>query len=139
MSTTLNPYLNWRSSAREAMEFYRTVFGGELTASTFKEYGMPIDADEEGLIMHSQLVTPDLTLMGADVPKQMPWTEGSNGSISLSGGAEDEEQLRGFWTGLSDGATVTAPLDKAPWGDTFGMLVDKFGVNWLVNIAGSPS
>jgi PhnB protein len=137
MSTTLNPYLNWRSSAREAMEFYRSVFGGELTASTFKEFGMPVDAGEEDLIMHSQLVTPDLTLMGADVPKQMPWTEGSNGSISLSGGPEDEEQLRGFWNGLADGATITAPLEKAPWGDTFGMLVDKHGVNWLVNIAGS--
>src|SRR5690349_2592556 len=137
MSTTLNPYLNWRSSAREAMEFYRSVFGGELTASTFKEFGMPVDAGEEDLIMHSQLVTPDLTLMGADVPKQMPWTEGSNGSISLSGGPEDEEQLRGFWNGLADGATITAPLEKAPWGDTFGMLVAQHGVNWLVNIAGS--
>lgn len=137
MSMNLNPYLNWRSSAREAMEFYQSVFGGELTASTFKEFGMPVDAGEENLIMHSQLVTPDLTLMGADVPKQMPFTEGSNGSISLSGGPEDEEQLRGYWTGLSDGATVTAPLDKAPWGDTFGMLSDRYGVNWLVNIAGS--
>jgi PhnB protein len=139
MSTTLNPYLNWRGSARAAMEFYRSVFGGELTTNTFKEAGMPIDPDEEDLIMHSQLVTPDLTLMGADVPKQMPWTENSNGSISLSGGQEDEAQLRGFWDGLADGATVTAPLEKAPWGDTFGMLVDRFGVNWLVNIAGSPS
>lgn len=139
MSTTLNPYLNWRASAREAMEFYRSVFGGELTANSFKEFGMPVEAGEEDLIMHSQLVTPDLTLMGADVPTGMPWVEGSNGSISLSGGPEDEEQLRGFWTGLADGATVTQPLEKAPWGDTFGMLTDKFGVNWLFNIGGSPS
>jgi PhnB protein len=139
MATTLNPYLNWRDSARTAMEFYQSVFGGELTVSSFKEGGMPVAPGEENLIMHSQLVSPDLTLMGADVPQHMPWTENSNGSVSLSGGPEDEAQLRGFWDALSDGATVTAPLEKAPWGDTFGMLVDKFGVNWLVNIAGSPS
>ncbi len=139
MSTTLNPYLNWRDSAQAAMEFYQSVFGGELTVSTFKEFGAPVEAGEENLIMHSQLVTPALTLMGADVPTGMPWTENSNGSISLSGGPDDEVQLRGYWNALSEGATVTAPLDKAPWGDTFGMLVDKFGVNWLVNIAGSPS
>ncbi|HOZ60156.1 MAG TPA: VOC family protein, partial [Nakamurella multipartita] len=76
---------------------------------------------------------------GADVPAEMPFTENANGSISLSGGAEDEDQLTGFWQGLSDGATVTAPLDKAPWGDTFGMLTDKFGVSWLVNIAGAQA
>jgi PhnB protein len=110
-----------------------------LTASTFKEFGMPVDADEENLIMHSQLVTPDLTLMGADTPKQMPLADNPNGSVSLSGGVEDEAQLRGFWDGLAAGGTVTVPLEKAPWGDYFGMLVDKFGVNWLVNIAGSSS
>ena len=75
MSTTLNPYLNWRSSAREAMEFYHSVFGGELTASTFKEFGMPVEPAEAELIMHSQLVTPDLTLMGADTPSHMPLAE----------------------------------------------------------------
>jgi PhnB protein len=139
MTITLNPYLNWRGSARAAMEFYQSVFGGELTASTFKEFGMPVAPEEENLIMHSQLVSPILTLMGADVPAEMPFTENANGSVSLSGGAEDEDQLTGFWRGLSDGATVTAPLDKAPWGDTFGMLTDKFGVSWLVNIAGAQA
>lgn len=139
MSTTLNPYLNWRSSAREAMEFYQSVFGGDLTSSTFKEAGMPVDPEDENGIMHSQLVTPDLTLMGSDVPKHMAAGEITNGSISLSGGPEDEEQLRGFWNGLADGATISAPLEKAPWGDTFGMLVDKYGVNWLVNIGGTAA
>ena len=85
MATTLNPYLNWRSSAREAMEFYHSVFGGELTASTFKEFGMPVEPGEEELIMHSQLVTPELTLMGADTPSHMPLAENPNGSVSLSG------------------------------------------------------
>lgn len=139
MATTLNPYLNWRSSAREAMEFYHSVFGGELTASTFKEFGMPVEPGEEELIMHSQLVTPELTLMGADTPSHMPLAENPNGSVSLSGGSEDEAQLRGYWDGLSAGGTVTVPLEKAPWGDHFGMLVDKYGVSWLVNITGGAS
>lgn len=139
MAITLNPYLNWRDSARPAMAFYQSVFGGELTSSTFKEFGMPVAPEEEDRIMHSQLVTPILTLMGADVPAEMPFTENANGSISLSGGPEDDEQLRGFWQGLADGATITAPLEKAPWGDTFGMLTDKFGVSWLVNIAGAAA
>lgn len=139
MSVTLNPYLNWRGSAREAMTFYQSVFGGQLDANTFKEFGMPVDPDEEELIMHSQLTTPELTLMGADVPKAMPLSDNPNGSVSLSGGPAEEAQLRGFWTGLSDGATILAPLEPAPWGDTFGMLVDRFGVGWLVNIGGQAA
>src|SRR5664279_4607101 len=76
-------------------------------------------------------------LMGADTPNSMDYTPGDNFSVSLSG--EDETELRGYWDKLVDGATVTAPLDKAPWGDTFGMCKDRFGVNWLVNIASSLS
>jgi len=139
MTTRLNPYLNFRDSTRDAMTFYQSVFGGELTISSFKEAGMPVEAAEQDLIMHSQLETPILLLMCSDVPSHMEWTPNTNGSISLSGGSEDEAELRGFWEGLADGATITAPLEKAPWGDTFGMLVDKFGVRWLVNIAGSPA
>jgi PhnB protein len=135
MTTRLNPYLNFRDTAREAMEFYASVFGGELTLSTFGEIGgMGLEESEHHKVMHSQLLAgPDLTLMGADVPGHMDI--GSNGSVSLSG--DDEAQLRGWWEGLAAGGSVTVPLEKAPWGDTFGMLVDRFGVSWLVNI--SPS
>jgi len=135
MASKLNPYLNFRGSAREAMEFYASVFGGELTLNTFAEAGgMGVDESEMEGIMHSQLEAgPDLTLMGADVPKSMDISP--NGSLSLSG--DDEAQLSGWWEGLAAGGSVTVPLEKAPWGDTFGMLVDKFGVSWLVNI--SPS
>ena len=139
MTTRLNPYLNFRDRTRDAMTFYQSVFGGELTISSFKEAGMPVEAAEQDLIMHSQLETPILLLMCSDVPSHMEWTPNTNGSISLSGGSEDEAELRGFWDGLADVATITAPLEKAPWGDTFGMLVDKFGVRWLVNIAGPPA
>ena len=138
MTTRLNPYLGFRDNAREAMEFYRTVFGGELVASTFGEFQATQDPAEQDKIMHSQLTTDaGLTLMASDTPNTMDYTPGSNYSVSLSG--EDEAELRGYWDKLSDGGTVRMPLDKAPWGDSFGMCVDRFGVSWLVNIAGSAA
>ena len=138
MTTRLNPYLGFRDTAKQALEFYRSVFGGELALSTFAQYHASEDPAEQDRIMHGMLTSPSgLVLMGADTPNSMDYTPGDNFSVSLSG--EDETELRGYWDKLVDGATVTAPLDKAPWGDTFGMCKDRFGVNWLVNIAGSPS
>ena len=136
MATKLNPYLSFRDTAREAMEFYRDVFGGELTVSTFGEFGASDDPAERDKVMHAALETPGgLTLMAADTPAAMEYTPGSAVSISLSG--DDDAQLRGYWDKLADGATIAMPLDKAPWGDTFGMCTDRFGVQWLVNIAGA--
>jgi PhnB protein len=84
--------------------------------------------------MHGQLETPGgFTLMGADVPKDMPYTPGTNYAISLSG--DDEAELRRWWDGLSAGGNVTLPLEKAPWGDSFGMVTDKFGTSWMFNIS----
>jgi PhnB protein len=135
MGVTLNPYLNFKDNARQAMEFYKSVFGGELTISTFADFGAPVEDNEKDLVMHSQLESSGIVLMGADTPSHMDYSEGKNGSISLSG--DDEATLRRYWDGLSAGGDVGVPLDKATWGDTFGMCVDKFGVSWLVNIAGS--
>ena len=138
MTTRLNPYLSFRDTAREAMGFYQSVFGGELTRSTFAEFHASDDPAEQDKIMHSMLVTDGgLTLMAADTPNRMEYTPGNNYSISLSG--EDEAELRGYWDKLTDGGTVTMPLEQAPWGDTFGMCVDRFGVTWLVNIAGKST
>ena len=138
MTTRLNPYLSFRDTAREAMDFYQSVFGGELTRSTFGEFHASDDPAEQDKIMHSQLITDNgLALMASDTPNNMDYTEGTNYSVSLSG--EDEAELRGYWEKLSEGGTVTMPLNQAPWGDAFGMCQDKFGVSWLVNIAGQPS
>ena len=135
MPTKLNPYISFRDNAREAMEFYRTVFGGELTMSTFADFQASEEVDEQDKIMHAQLDAPNgLTLMGADTPNGMEYTEGSRITISLSG--EDEAELRGYWGKLSDSGVVVMPLEPAPWGDSFGMCEDRFGVSWLVNIAG---
>lgn len=137
MTVRLNPYLSFRDNAREAMQFYHSVFGGELTSNTFADFQASEDPAEQDKIMHSMLQAPnDLTLMGADTPNSMEYTPGGH-AVSLSGQGEDEDVLRGYWEKLSEGATISAPLETAPWGDVFGMCTDKFGVTWMVNIAGS--
>jgi PhnB protein len=135
MPTRLNPYLSFRNNAREAMEFYKDVFGGELNVSTFADFQASQDPSEDQLVMHAQLDSPSgLTLMGSDTPARMDYNPGNTFSVSLSG--EDDAELRGYWDKLSDGGNVTMPLETAMWGDAFGMCTDKFGVQWLVNIAG---
>jgi PhnB protein len=136
MSVQLNPYLNFRNNTREAMEFYREVFGGTLTVSTFGENHASADPSEDDLVMHSQLDGDNgVVFMASDTPPRMDYRPGSNFSMSLSG--DDDALLSGWYQRLADGGTVTMPLEKAPWGDTFGMCVDRFGVSWLVNISGS--
>ncbi len=134
----LNPYISFGGNAREAMEFYQSVFGGQLDVSTFADFQMPgIAEDEATKVMHSQLTTPaGFTLMGADLPESMGSVpDTSNITVSISGAESD--QIRGYWDGLAAGGQVAMPLDQAPWGDYFGQLTDKFGVSWMVNIAGS--
>ena len=135
MESKLNPYLNFKDNARQAMEFYKTVFGGKLIMNTFKEFHASQDPSEDNKIMHAELEAPNgMTLMAADTPNVMEYRPGTNGSISLSG--DNEAELKSFYQKLSAGGTVTMPLEKAPWGDTFGMCTDQYGVSWLVNIAG---
>jgi PhnB protein len=134
MASRLNPYLSFDGNAREAMEFYNDVFGGSLALNTFGEFGSP-EAPGADKIMHSQLETDTgFTLMGADMPPGMEHSPGNDVAVSLSG--DDGDDLRGYWGKLSDGGTVTLPLEKQMWGDEFGMCVDRFGVSWMVNIAG---
>lgn len=136
MPTRLNPYLNFNGDARQAIEFYEGVFGGELTITTYGDGGMPHDPADKDKIMHGQLVSPSgYWLMAADTPPGMPFNPGNTISVSLSG--DDDAELRGYWDKLSVGGNVMMPLEKAPWGDSFGMLTDKFGTSWLVNITGA--
>jgi PhnB protein len=138
MATQLNPYITFRDTAREAMDFYQSVLGGELTRNTFAEFQVSEDPAEADKIMHSQLLTPTgLTLMAADVPNNQDLNSGDNVAVSLSG--EDETELRGYFDGLSAGGTVQAEFNQAPWGDTFGMFTDKFGINWMVNALGEQN
>ena len=135
MVSRLNPYLTFNGDARQAMEFYKDVFGGTLTLSTFGEMGGQ-DSPDADKIMHGQLETDrGFTLMGADTPTGMEHNPGTNISVSLSG--DDADELRGYWEKLSASGSVTMPLEKQMWGDEFGMCTDRFGINWMVNI-GSP-
>lgn len=139
MASTLNPYINLPGGARDALVFYASVFGGEPTIMTYGESGFSADAggtpEEAAKVMHGQLeTTAGFTLMVADAPSSAEaGPVGGNVSVSLSG--DDEVELRGYWDKLSEGATIIEPLTQAPWGDYFGMLADRFGTSWLVNIS----
>ncbi|MFJ6002571.1 VOC family protein [Arthrobacter sp. NPDC092385] len=138
MAATINTYLSFRDTAGEAMDFYRSVFGGELQRSTFAEYQVSEDPAEQGKVMHSMLTTPSgQVLMAADTPNSMEYSAPSGHSLSISG--DDEAELRGYWEALSGSGSVIVPLAESPWGDSFGMCLDRFGVTWMVNIAGSPA
>ena len=133
MTSQLNPYLNFNGNARQALEFYASVLGGTLNLSTFADLGME-DSPDAGKIMHGQLETAaGYTLMGADTPAGMEFHGLHGFGVSLSG--DDGDVLRGDWDKLSEGGTVTMPMQKQPGGDEFGMCTDKFGVPWLVNIS----
>ncbi|MDQ6790326.1 MAG: VOC family protein [Candidatus Dormibacteraeota bacterium] len=136
MQSKLNPYLSFKDSTREAMEFYRSVFGGKLDLNSFKDYHASQDPDEDDKIMHSVLEADNgITFMASDTPDRMEYKPGTNFSMSLSG--DDEAELKAYFEKLAVGGTVTMPLNKAAWGDTFGMLTDRFGITWLVNISGA--
>ena len=134
MASRLNPYISFTGTAKQAMEFYQQLFGGELRMNTFGEFGAA-DEPYADQIMHAQLDTPaGYTLMASDTPPGMEPGGGTSITISLSG--DDAEALRGYWEGLSAGGRVDVPLEQQMWGDMFGQLTDRFGVSWMVNIAG---
>jgi len=136
MPSRLNPYISFERQAREAMDFYHDVFGGELTSQTFSEAGQPSGPDDADLVMHAQLEAPNgMTLMASDTPAGMAYQPPGGVSISLSG--DDDAELTGYWDRLLEGGSVTLPLEAAPWGDKFGMLTDRFGIAWMVNITGA--
>ncbi|MHA7281868.1 VOC family protein [Arthrobacter sp. TMS2-4] len=136
MATTINTYLSFKDTAREAMAFYQSVFGGDLTSSTFAGYQVSEDPAEQDKIMHSMLTTPSgQVLMAADTPDSMDYSAPAGHSLSLSG--DDEQVLRGYWDALAEGGRTVMPLAPSPWGDSFGMCVDRFGISWMVNISGT--
>ena len=128
----LNPYLSFRTQAREALEFYQSVLGGDLSISTFEGYDdMGVPPDEATLVMHGQLTTPDgSVLMASDTPSGMPYQAPSGISVSLSG--DDGETLQKAWDRLVEGGRVNVPYETPPWGGRFGMVTDRFGIDWMI-------
>lgn len=136
MTAKLNSYIHFNGNTQEAMEFYQTVFGGKVYADTFEKFAsdvMPVAEEDKDKIMHAFLKGDNgIELMGSDTPSHMEFQPGAQISLTVNG--DDETLLRDYWDKLSEGGTVTVPLAKSPWGDTFGMVTDKFGINWMVNI-----
>jgi PhnB protein len=138
MPVTLTPYLHFRGNTREAMEFYHSVFGGALNVQTFKDAHASQDPSDDDRVMHAQLDGDNgIVLMASDPAARMEDEPGNNCSLSLTG--TDEAALRGYFEKLAEGGAIAQPLEKAPWGDTFGMCADEFGVEWLVNISPEPA
>jgi PhnB protein len=136
MASQLNPYVHFNGNAREALEFYASVFGGKLTLNTFGQLGSA-DSPDADKIMHGLLETESgYVIMGSDVPTGMQYETPAGFSVSLSG---DDEALRGYFERLAGSGTTTMPLDKQAWGDEFGMCVDGFGIPWMVNISQRPA
>jgi len=132
MASQLNPYLTFDGNAREAMEFYHSVFGGDLRINTFGEFGSP-DPAVADKVMHAMLTTPQgYLLMASDTAPGVPFDKGNTMTVSLSG--DPGEGLEEFWDKLADGGSVKLPFEKQMWGDVFGQLVDKFGVPWMVDV-----
>ncbi|GGO48560.1 VOC family protein [Streptomyces daqingensis] len=132
MASRLNPYLSFGGDARQAMEFYKEVFGGSLVLHTFGEYGQS-GTPHADKVMHAMLETPSgFVLMGADSPPGTEHTAGNNLSVSVSG--DDDAELRGYWEKLSAQGSVAVPFEKQMWGDVFGMCTDSFGTPWMINV-----
>ncbi|KUL63321.1 VOC family protein [Streptomyces sp. NRRL S-1521] len=135
MGSQLNPCLAFNGNARQAIEFYRDVLGGQLELGTYADYGST-DVPHPEKVMHATLRTPDgYTLMAWDVREDMPHTPGDNVAVFLGG---DDPQIRVYFERLSAGGTVTLPLETQSWGDEAGSLIDQFGATWMVNITLRP-
>ena len=133
----VNPYLNFNGNCEAAFEFYKSVFGGEFaTVMRFKETPaevMEVPAGEAEKIMHMALpIGQGTMLMGSDVPQSMGQAiTGTNFNLSLQ--PESEEEATRLFNALSADGKVTMPLQKTFWNATFGMCIDKFDIQWMVN------
>jgi PhnB protein len=132
----LNPYLNFNGNTAEAMKFYQSVLGGKLDMQTFGQAKMAKTPAEKDLIVHAALKSGVISIMASDGYPGVKVVFGDNIHMSLSG--EDKIALNKMFTKLGQGGKVDMPLAKQFWGDTFGMVTDKFGVHWMVNITAKP-
>ena len=134
MNATLSPYLNFNGNTADAMRFYQSVLGGDLNIQTFGDAGVAQNDNEKNLTLHAALTVDGITLFASDGRPDQKVIFGDNVHLSLQG--SDSAGLTGYFNGLAAGGQVDMPLAKQFWGDTFGMLTDKFGVHWMVNISG---
>ncbi|NBF00463.1 VOC family protein [Nonomuraea sp. KC401] len=128
-------HLNFRGDARAALEFYRSVFGGGLAVVTYRDAGNVQDAADADRVMWGQVLADDgFHVMAYDVPSHLPYDQGEN-SFFLSLRGETTQEITAYWERLSEGADVVRPLEPAQWSALYGMLKDRFGVVWVVDVA----
>ena len=139
MTVTAVTHLNFRGDARAALGLYQSVFGGELTVVTYRDAGVPGDPAEADQVMWGQVDAPNgFRVMAYDVPSSRPWSRGEDPFfVSVRGDSADE--VAALWERLADGATVRVPLSPSPWTPLYGMLTDRFGVTWVLDVAVSYS
>ncbi len=134
MTVTTVTHINFRGEARAALGFYRTVFGGEQAIVTYKDADSarnPIEAEQ---VMWGQVVSGNgFRVMAYDVPSDLEWDAGII-PFFVSVRGNDADELSGYWEKLRDGGTVIQPLGPAGWSPLYGMVRDKFGVTWVLDI-----
>ncbi|GAA0924217.1 VOC family protein [Virgisporangium ochraceum] len=135
MSISTTAHINLRGTAREALEFYRSVFGGDLVAATYADAGAAQDPAEADQIIWGQVTSPDgFRIMAFDVPAARPWNPGEHAYyVSVRG--TDAGEVTAYWKKLSDGSTVLQDLAPSGWSPLYGMLTDRFGVTWVLDVA----
>jgi PhnB protein len=139
MSVTTTTHLNFRGDARAALEFYQSVFGGEIAIVTYQDAHNVQDPSEADQIMWGQLQGDDgIHLMAYDVPVRMPYEQGVN-SVFVSVRGKDSEEISSYWKSLSEGADVISDLAPAGWSPLYGMLKDRFGVIWVLDVTAEYS
>jgi PhnB protein len=129
--TASNVYITFNGNCREAMTFYKDCLGGELHIMNFEGSGMDVPAEAKNNVLHSTLQKDGILLMASDTMPGKPPIVGNNLSISIN--CESQAQTDAFFNGLVAGGKPTMPLQKTFWGAYFGMLTDKFGINWMFN------
>jgi PhnB protein len=134
MSVTTTAHLNFRGQAREALEFYRSVFGGEIALVTYRDAHSVKDPAEADQIMWGQVqAASGFHVMAYDVPSALAYDQGER-PFFLSARATGTEELTGYWKALLDGATVLQDLGPSGWAPAYGMLKDRYGVTWVLDV-----
>jgi PhnB protein len=134
MSMSTTPHLNFRGNAREALEFYQSVFGGDLVVMTYGDMGAAEDPDAAQQVVWGQVAAPSgCKVMAYDVPASRPWSQGDD-PFFVSVRGDDDAEITEVWERLAEGATVIQPLSASPWAKCYGMLKDRFGITWVLDV-----
>jgi PhnB protein len=138
MTVNVTPHLNFRGDARAALEFYHAAFGGDLLITTYQDTGNVQDPAEAGHVVWGQVAAANgFRVMAYDVPGSRPWSPGED-PFFVSVRGDDAGEISAAWKGLAEGATIVQPLEPSPWAALYGMLKDRFGVTWVMDVLGAP-